>query len=64
MNGRAGNSDIVDIAGEIREPGTPLAYRFFDGTKTVWLPRSLCEWDELDRTMAMPSWLAMDKGLI
>lgn len=55
--------EIVDIAGEIHAE-TPLAYLFFDGTKTVWLPKSQAEWDQDDKTMAMPIWLATEKELI
>lgn len=59
----AGHSDLVDIAGEIRGE-TQAAYRFFDGDNTVWLPKSQCEWDVDAKTMAMPEWLAREKGLI
>ncbi len=58
-------NDLVDIAGELVEPyETPAAYRFFDGSRTVWLPKSQCEWDDEDITMTMPRWLAEKKGLI
>jgi len=56
-------SDLVDIAGEIRGE-TDAAYRFFDGARTVWLPKSQVEWDADDKTMAMPEWLATEKELI
>lgn len=56
-------SDLVDIAGEIKGE-TDKAYRFFDGTRTVWLPKTQCEMDADAKTMAMPEWLAMEKGLI
>lgn len=56
-------SDLVDIAGEIQGE-TEKAYRFHDGIRTVWLPKSQCEWDSDDNTMAMPEWLAKDKELI
>lgn len=60
-----GRSDLVDIAGELRgESASGLAFRFFDGDKEVYLPKSLCEWDPGDRTMAMPEWLAKEKELI
>lgn len=42
---------LVDIAGEIRAE-TDKAYQFFDGIRTVWLPKSQCEWDADDKTMA------------
>lgn len=55
--------ELVDIAGELRGE-TPAAYRFFDGDKVVWLPKSQSEWDPDEKTMAMPEWLAREKGLI
>lgn len=58
-----GKSDLVDISGEIRGE-TEKAYRFFDGSETIWLPKSQCEWDETAGIMTMPEWLAEDKGLI
>lgn len=56
-------SDLVDIAGEILGE-TDKAYRFHDGARIVWLPKSQCEWDKDNQTMAMPEWLAMEKELI
>jgi hypothetical protein len=58
-------SDLVDIAGEIRTQ-TEKAIQFYDGTTLVWLPRSQIEIDDDGRTVivAMPEWLAKDKGLI
>ena len=56
-------SDLVDIAGEVRGE-TDAALRFFDGERTVWLPKSQCEWDASDKTMAMPEWLAKERELI
>lgn len=56
-------SDLVDISGIIQGE-TDMAYRFNDGTRVVWLPKSQCEWDSLDKTMAMPEWLAKEKELI
>ena len=58
-----GRSNLVDISGEIHGE-TDRAFRFFDGAQTVWLPKSFCEWDANDKTMAMPEWLANEKGLI
>lgn len=57
-----GRSDIVDVAGEIRAE-TDKAVQFYDGSVTVWLPRSQIEIGD-DGTIAMPEWLAKDKGLI
>jgi hypothetical protein len=56
-------SDLVDIAGEIQGE-SDKAFRFFDGDRTVWLPKSQVEWDPDAKTMAMPEWLAKDKELI
>ena len=57
-----GTSNIIDIAGEIRAE-TKKAWKIFDGTKTVWPPKSQVENNE-DGTFGMPSWLAHEKGLI
>ena len=57
-----GRSDIVDVAGEILAQ-TEKAIQFYDGNVTVWLPRSQIEIGD-DGTVAMPEWLAKDKGLI
>jgi hypothetical protein len=58
-----GNSDLHDIAGEIRGE-TEKAWRFYDGKVTCWLPKSQCEWDETSKTMTVPEWLAVDKELL
>ena len=56
-----GRSELVDIACEVRRE-TAAAYCVFDGAREVWVPKSQVEWDEEDHTMAMPEWLAKDKG--
>lgn len=56
-------SDLIDIAGEVRGE-TDAAYRFFDGDRTIWLPKSQVEWDSTDMTMTIPEWLAREKELI
>lgn len=58
----AGRSDLVDIAGEVRAQ-TDKAIQFYDGDRTVWLPRSQIELND-DGTVTMPEWLANEKGLI
>lgn len=60
---RRANHDLVDISGEIVGE-TEKAYRFFDGTRTVWVPKSQCEWDDQAKEITMPEWLAKDKELI
>jgi hypothetical protein len=55
-------SDIVDIAGEKRGE-TAKAIRWFDGKRTEWVPKSQVE-ENGDGTIAMPEWLAKDKGFI
>lgn len=57
--------EIIEISGALRgESASGLAYKFFAGTMTVWLPKSECEWDETSKTMQMPVWLATEKGLV
>lgn len=55
-------SDIVDIAGEKRGE-TEKAIRWFDGKNEAWVPKSQVEIGD-DGTIAMPEWLAKDKGFI
>jgi hypothetical protein len=55
--------ELVDVAGEVRGE-TDLAYRFFDGERTVWLPKSQCEWDADAKVMTMPEWVAVEKELV
>ena len=57
------SKELEDIAGEITAE-TAAAYRFYDCARTVWLPKSQCEWDVDTKTMTMPIWLAKEKGLI
>jgi hypothetical protein len=61
-----GGDALVDIEAELRRttPGENGAFLLFDGTKEVWVPKSLVEHDPRDGTFAMPEWLAKDKGLI
>jgi len=58
----AGRSGLVDVAGEIRRE-TDKAILFFDGVRSVWLPRSQIEVGD-DGTIAMPEWMAKEKELI
>ena len=55
--------DLIEIAGDV-EGETKLAYRFFDGDRHVWLPKSQCEWDPIAHIMTMPEWLAVEKELV
>jgi hypothetical protein len=57
------NHSIIEIAGELRHE-TEKAYQFYDGSKTVWIPKSQAEWSESDKVMQMAEWLALEKGLI
>jgi hypothetical protein len=59
----SGESNIIDIAGELRFE-TEKAYKIFDGDKEVWLPKSQVEYDPESKSFAMPEWLAKEKGLI
>jgi RNase P/RNase MRP subunit p29 len=60
---RQRNHDLVEIAGKVRGE-TAAAYRFHDGERTVWLPKSQCQWDPDAATMEMPEWLATEKELV
>jgi hypothetical protein len=55
--------DLADVDGRLLAE-TEKAYKFDNGTRVVWLPKSQCEWDEQDKRMTMPQWLAMEKELI
>lgn len=63
----SGQSDIVDIACELRIE-RPKAVLIYDGKTEAWLPLSQIEIDRHgpgnSATIAMPEWLAHDKGLI
>lgn len=56
---------IITIEGEVHHE-TDAAYFFSSAndSEKVWVPKSLCEWDESDNTMQMPKWLAVEKDLI
>jgi hypothetical protein len=54
---------LTEISGEVQGE-TTLAYRFYDGARIVWLPKSQCQWDEDQKVMTMETWLAMEKELI
>lgn len=57
-------SDLIDIACEIKRE-TEKAYAISDdGENIIWVPKSQVEFDEDQGTMAMPEWLAEEKGLI
>jgi hypothetical protein len=60
---RRANHSLVDVAGELRGE-TERAYRFYDGVREMWLPKSQCEWDAEAKVMTMGEWLATDKELI
>lgn len=58
-------NQLTDISGELVPPyETKLAYHFYDGATTEWIPKSQCEWDEENKIMTMPEWLAEEKGFI
>jgi hypothetical protein len=59
-----GRSDIIDIACVIIHE-TERAWLIDAGTDdNVWIPKSIGEHDPTDDTIAMPEWLAIEKGLI
>jgi hypothetical protein len=54
---------MVEIAGEVKGVSkTGNAVHFYDGTKTVWLPRSQIE--ETETGLLVAEWLAKKNGLI
>ena len=46
------------------EHETDEAVKFSIEERSVWLPKSEIEFDIDERTIELPEWLAMDKGLI
>jgi hypothetical protein len=54
---------LIDLAGDVRGE-TDRAYYFNDGTRMVWLPKSQCQWDQSERVLTLPEWLAREKELI
>jgi len=54
---------FVEIDGEILAE-TGDAYYLYDGKVKIWLPKSQCAWNQDEKTMQMPGWLALDEGLI
>ena len=59
------DAKLCDIAAELCHE-TAAAYLVFDGSRKVWLSKSLvenCEHDGAD-IFTMPEWLAKEKGLI
>lgn len=57
------DSKLTDIAAELRHQ-TERAFLLFDGTKEVWVPKALVEYDTRDKVFTMPEWLAQREGLI
>lgn len=55
--------ELVDIEGEVKGE-SEKAYRFYDGSKTEWVPKSQVEWDAQEKIMTMPEWLAIEKGFV
>lgn len=52
---------LIELTGEIKID-RPLSILFNDGTKEVWLPKSLIEIND-DGTITVPVSIAQDKGL-
>jgi hypothetical protein len=65
---REDDGKTVELTGEIRN-STELAIYFYDGSKTVWIARSLItaideEGGRGTATITIPEWLAKKEGLI
>ncbi len=59
--------EIIDICVTLKHDKV-LAILVNDGTKDVWLPKSIIEYEK-DRgketyTVTLPHWLAIEKGLV
>jgi hypothetical protein len=64
MSTYGGRSNLIDIACIIVHE-TEKAYLIDHGGKEkVWIPKSQCEYDQHDKTMAMPEYIAKEKGII
>lgn len=55
-------SKLYDFAGTLKRE-TANAYLINDGDNDHWFPKSLTE-DNRDGTFTIPSWLAVDKGIV
>lgn len=60
------SQELTDVDYERIKVDDPTlkAVLFVINRKEVWLPRSQIEVDTDDKTITMPEWLALDKGLI
>lgn len=57
-------SEIVTVKDLVLEHETEKAYLFINGTKKIWVPKSLCDWDQTDSTLQIERWVAEDKELV
>lgn len=55
--------ELIEIAGEARGRSA-AAIRWFDGTRTVWLPLAQVEESEDGKSVLVPEWLCQERGLI
>lgn len=58
------SKEPVEIEDGVVIHETDDAYKFVSGENTVWLPKSRCTWNPDNRTMTVPEWLAIEKGLV
>lgn len=63
-----GTAERIQVFGQVRGE-SKAAWRFFDGTKEVWLPKSQVKIAEVRAGTSaaevdLPEWLAKEKGLI
>lgn len=54
----------VEVNYDSLEGETDLAWLLDMGDDKCWFPKSECELDEQDRTVQVPVWLAVEKGLV
>lgn len=58
-----GATETTEIDGELLGE-TDYAWHLDTASRTVWLPKSECEWDPDNKSMEVPVWLAKERGLI
>lgn len=58
------NVRLVDLEAECHYETNSARLFDFGGPEKVWLPKAQHEWDEADKTVTLPEWLAVEKGLV
>lgn len=61
---KSSSDNIATVIPGTVETETAKAYLFDNGTYKVWLPKSMCTWDDYGEQMTMPLWLARKEDLM